>query len=98
MSHTKSATYRLQDGGTLIISYDPEEPCVVCDLPVLEASVGGTNICPSCDMGRFRDGTKMGVLSPLQIKERAAQIWARIQNPCPHCGGTGVNQTGGNPT
>ena len=29
-------------------------PCIICGQPVMAASVGGTLICPSCDMGRCR--------------------------------------------
>ena len=56
-NHTKSATYRLFDGGSVIVSYDPDAPCASCGLPVLSASVGGTAICPWCDMGKNRDGS-----------------------------------------
>lgn len=97
--NNKSVEYPLRDGGSVIISYDPEEPCINCGLPVIKPSMGGINICPSCDMGKFRDGTRMPFVLDerglAQMREQAAQIWARIQNPCPHCGGSGVNQEGG---
>ena len=52
----KSATYTLLDGSKRAIDYDENAPCVQCGLPVIEASVGGTAVCPWCDMGIYRDG------------------------------------------
>ena len=44
---------------TLIeIEYDENAPCKICGLPVGNASMGGTNICPACDMGKFRNGER----------------------------------------
>ena len=54
----KIATYTGSDGKKFIIEYDSEDPCRICQLPIGEASVGGTNICPYCDMGMHRDGRK----------------------------------------
>lgn len=51
----RTATYRT-DTGDLTIEYDPEAPCIGCGLPVVEASVGGTAVCPWCDMGIDRSG------------------------------------------
>ena len=50
----KSATYRLLDGDTLVVSYDEEAPCRICHQPVGTASMGGTDVCPACDMGKCR--------------------------------------------
>ena len=47
----KTATYRGLDGKGFTVEYDPESPCIHCGLPVVEASVGGTAVCPWCDMG-----------------------------------------------
>lgn len=57
----KSAYYRLQDRETLkeahqIVVYDETQPCLLCALPVSEASTGGTAICGACDTGRLRQG------------------------------------------
>jgi hypothetical protein len=49
-------TYRLRDGSSLEVEYDPNAPCSICGLPVVAASMGGTAICPWCDMGTTRDG------------------------------------------
>ena len=38
----------------LKIKYDENAPCISCEEPVLEASMGGTNLCPSCDLGKCR--------------------------------------------
>jgi len=35
-------------------SYDKNAPCVCCGEPVIAASMGGTNLCPWCDMGICR--------------------------------------------
>ena len=53
----KTVTYQTTDG-PLTIEYDETTPCICCGLPVGTASMGGTVLCPSCDCGRFRDGTK----------------------------------------
>ena len=55
MSALKEASYRMFDGRRLIVSYDPAAPCRRCGEPVMDASVGGTDICPWCDMGVYRD-------------------------------------------
>lgn len=47
----KEATYRLLGGGSVTIPYDETAPCRMCHQPVIEASVGGTDVCPWCDMG-----------------------------------------------
>jgi hypothetical protein len=50
----KSASYRLRDGSSLTIDYDPAAPCIVCGLPVVWASMGGTAVCSWCDCGEPR--------------------------------------------
>lgn len=54
----KTATYTLTNGENIEVSYDPSAACTICNLPVQEASVGGTAVCPWCDCGIYRDGTK----------------------------------------
>jgi len=53
----KSATYTMLNGEPLTVEYDEQAPCRLCGEPVLEASVGGTDVCPWCDCGVNRDGT-----------------------------------------
>ena len=36
------------------VEYDDEAPCVCCGEPVIGASMGGTNLCGPCDMGKCR--------------------------------------------
>lgn len=36
------------------VEYDENAPCISCGEPVISASMGGTIICPSCDLGRCR--------------------------------------------
>ncbi len=50
----KTVTYQLIGGGEVTIEYDPDAPCRICGEPVGSASVGGIDICPSCDMGECR--------------------------------------------
>jgi hypothetical protein len=57
----KSAYYRLRELDTdkeihQIVVYDETQPCLLCTLPVGEASTGGTAICGTCDCGRLRKG------------------------------------------
>jgi len=51
---TKTATYRGSDGQDFTVEYDENAPCIICGEPVMEASMGGTSICPSCDIGQCR--------------------------------------------
>lgn len=37
--------------------FDPAFPCAYCEEPVQALSVGGSAVCPWCDMGRNRDGS-----------------------------------------
>jgi len=46
--------YPLIGGGCVVVEYDENAPCRVCGERVLEASMGGTDVCPSCDCGRCR--------------------------------------------
>ena len=57
MGKMKTAQYKT-DKGIIEVVYDPDSPCRVCGQPVIEASVGGTAICPWCDSGYRRDGTQ----------------------------------------
>jgi len=65
----KTATYNLVGGGKKTIEYDEDASCIICGEPVIEASMGGTVICPWCDMGECR---YCGVQLPWHpIKEKA---------------------------
>lgn len=50
----KTATYKRIDGSELIVEYDENAPCIICGESVIGASMGGTDICPWCDMGKCR--------------------------------------------
>jgi len=54
----KKATFTMRDGTKKDFDYDENAPCIVCGLPVTEASTSGTNLCPWCDCGVHRDGNK----------------------------------------
>lgn len=63
----KVATYTGLDGAKLVIEYDEDAPCRICGLPVVEASIGGTDVCPWCDCGKHRDGTSWTFRESLQF-------------------------------
>lgn len=71
----KEVTYTLLDGTKHTVQYDQNALCIICDLPVLEASVGGTAICSWCDCGIYRDGKRWMTVNPKTIK-----IEARIRS------------------
>ncbi|MDG6969545.1 MAG: hypothetical protein JRN54_00340 [Nitrososphaerota archaeon] len=48
------ATYHKTGGGIIEVEYDDEAPCLICGEPIIGASMGGTAICGSCDMGKCR--------------------------------------------
>lgn len=64
----KKATYKTAEG-PIEVEYDPEAPCIWCGLPVFEASVGGTALCPWCDTGQDRQGQPVK-LFPRQATEQ----------------------------
>lgn len=73
----KEATYTLLDETELTVDYDSEAPCRICGQPVVAASMGGTDVCPSCDCGYYRDGTSFTLkelTTPGLIKAKAAEI------------------------
>lgn len=87
MNNMKTATYHLLNGEMKEVHYDPNGTCTICDLPIIEASMGGTTICPWCDCGMYRDGTRWQT-----INEKTIRIEAKIRstyNLNPH-----GNQTG----
>lgn len=50
----KQVTYNLRGGGMATVEYDENAPCRICGEPVVEASMGGTDVCPWCDCGICR--------------------------------------------
>lgn len=57
----KKVTYPIAGEMTYTSTYDETLPCIVCGNPVINASMGGPRVCPSCDIGRSRDGKKTGM-------------------------------------
>jgi hypothetical protein len=51
----KIVKYKTADG-EIEVQYDENAPCIICSLPVIEASMGGTNVCSWCDTGHHRNG------------------------------------------
>lgn len=77
----KIAIYKRLDGKDLKIKYDENAPCIICGLPVVSASMGGTVICPWCDCGVYRDGTQIGLIESLdkeQLRKKAKKIYEEI--------------------
>lgn len=59
----KKVIYDTLQHGRVEVEYDEEAPCRVCgfsvmEASVMEASVGGTDVCPWCDCGFARDGMR----------------------------------------
>lgn len=54
----KKAVYTALQGGEIVVEYNHEAPCRMCGQPVIEASMGGTDVCPWCDCGYNRDGIR----------------------------------------
>lgn len=50
----QTVSYDFIGKGKTEVEYDDESPCLICGEPVGGASMGGTAICPSCDMGKCR--------------------------------------------
>lgn len=46
--------YAGPDRERIEVEYDDTAPCVACREPVVEASMGGTDLCPWCDVGNCR--------------------------------------------
>lgn len=74
----KLATYHKVGGGKFTVEYDENAPRIVCGEPVIEASVGGTVICPWCDMGHCR---YCGVQLPMGIKAIKEHMAWRKSHP-----------------
>lgn len=64
----KTAEYRLSNGNRLFVTYDENAPCFGCGEPVCEASVGGPGLCPACDCGYNRDGTRKTTMQNFEYK------------------------------
>ena len=54
----KDVVYTGLNGDKIWARYDPNAPCRICGLPVIEASMSGTDVCPWCDCGVHRDGRR----------------------------------------
>jgi uncharacterized Zn finger protein (UPF0148 family) len=67
--------------GGVKVEYSEIAPCRVCGLPVENASMGGVDLCPWCDMGVYRNGEKHEYYScdprinKIKIENRAKQIY-----------------------
>lgn len=72
----KTARYTLLDGSPWEVQYDADAPCIGCGEPVCDASMGGTALCPWCDMGKCRYcGMGMLVLKEEFDGGRSSREW-----------------------
>lgn len=71
MTDETTYQYRTSKGEEFWIAFDPERLCVWCELPVGSLSMGGPAICPACDCGNHRDGTKWGSAEYPSLQKRA---------------------------
>jgi hypothetical protein len=58
----KTAKYHVDGGTVWEVEYDADAPCRCCGDPVVEASMGGTDLCPWCDTGTCRWCGATGIL------------------------------------
>ena len=73
----KTAEYIGLDGKKFKVEYDENASCISCGLTVIEASMGGTVLCPWCDCGEFRDGTKWNYQETVNkelVRKKAKEI------------------------
>lgn len=74
-----TADFLHHDGERFTVIYDRLTPCITCDLPVLSASVGGTAICPWCDMGIYRDGSRHPLILKSEFNPHYEQDMADLR-------------------
>jgi len=73
------AVYNWPGGNPFTVEYDPNAPCRLCGLPVVAASMGGADVCASCDCGRYLDGTRVNCMLGSEMhKRQARQIYDQI--------------------
>ena len=84
----KVAQYNTRGGGTLTVEYDENAPCRFCGKPLGEASMGGTDVCPWCDIGENRDGAPI-FIKPVTVCKQTKFI--RLPNQCPVCSFEGIS-------
>jgi len=54
--------FEMKSGDKMIrFLFDETAPCCVCGNPVLDVSMGGTDICPHCDCGYDRTGKRYDI-------------------------------------
>lgn len=78
----RKATYTDLKGKKFTVEYDEKAPCIWCGLPVESASMGGTNLCPACDCGVYRDGTKWTYeesMNQVLAAKRAKEIYEKMK-------------------
>ena len=84
----KTATYTLLGGEHVTVEYDELAPCRICGEPVIEASMGGTDVCPWCDCGRCRY-CGASIFLPSDMKRHVAYCKQLAQQPTQEAGEEG---------
>ncbi len=80
----KDTVYVTLAGEPFTVTYDPELPCAICDLPIIRPSFSGTNICPWCDSGVNRDSSSWTYEQFIHFIERR-QMKTRYRIVQPKC-------------
>ncbi len=66
-------------------TFNPEQPCLYCGLPVGHLSMGGPLVCPSCDCGHHRDGTRWTLHDAILKHARAREALAELKRRTKWC-------------
>ena len=83
----KTVEYTTFDNKRVVVEYDETAPCRICNLPVTEASMGGTDMCPWCDMGVYRNGEQWAARDIFEferIRKRALEILEQKESQNEH--------------
>ncbi len=79
----KTVTYKDIFNEDIEVEYDENAPCRICGLPVEHASMGGTDVCPYCDYGRYRDGTEITFIEMVyknnKLRKKAKDIYEKLE-------------------
>ncbi len=77
----KTVTYKNIFNEDIEVGYDENAPCRICELPVEHASMGGTDVCPWCDCGKYRDGTDQTFMEIVyknnRLRKKAKEIYEK---------------------
>ena len=76
-------------------------PCVICGAINYELSLGGVDICPTCDCGNFGQTRIKSLQTEIQfLKDKLAvaeEVIGTLSEHCPDCADVGFIQIGDDP-